>query len=99
MRESDIEAYLRRRVKETGGIHRKCVWQGRRGAPDDFCMWPLLGRHAWVECKRPKKSATIQQAKEHTRMRNAGCIVYDCNTLELVNSFIYRLTGKQPDER
>jgi hypothetical protein len=31
--------------------------------------------HPWVECKRPGKDATEAQAREHERMRAAGCVV------------------------
>ena len=38
MRESEVEAYLVKRVKELGGDTRKMKWIGRRGAPDRFVM-------------------------------------------------------------
>lgn len=40
MRESQIENYLVRRVKELGGEVRKVKWIGRRGAPDRVVMLP-----------------------------------------------------------
>lgn len=99
MRESDIEGYLRKRVKETGGEHRKCTWSGRRGAPDDFCMWSLIGAHAWVECKRPGEQPTLQQEKEHRRLRGAGCRVFVVSSLTDVDLFILTMTGRKADER
>lgn len=42
MRESDIEDYLVKRVKELGGEVRKVRWIGRRGAPDRLVMLPPL---------------------------------------------------------
>ena len=38
MRESSIEDYLVRRVKELGGECRKVQWIGRKGAPDRVVM-------------------------------------------------------------
>lgn len=52
MKENVIEAYLRKRVKELGGVHRKVTYQGRNGALDDWCFFPD-GRLLIVECKRP----------------------------------------------
>ena len=40
MRESDIEDYLVKRVKELGGEVRKVKWLGRNGAPDRLVMLP-----------------------------------------------------------
>jgi len=40
VRESTIEAYLVKRVKELGGEVRKVSWQGRKGAPDRLVMLP-----------------------------------------------------------
>ncbi|MBA4315591.1 MAG: hypothetical protein C0422_09750 [Alcaligenaceae bacterium] len=40
MRESQIEKYLVKRVKELGGEVRKVQWIGRRGAPDRLVMLP-----------------------------------------------------------
>lgn len=41
MRESDIEKYLVKRVKELGGEVRKVKWVGRQGAPDRLVMLPF----------------------------------------------------------
>ena len=40
MRESQIEKYLVKRVKELGGEVRKVQWVGRRSAPDRLVMLP-----------------------------------------------------------
>lgn len=73
--EGKIVAYLCKRVKELGGITRKCEWSNRVGAPDQLVM--VLGRHFWVECKAPGKRPTLMQRREHDRMRElGGCRVY-----------------------
>ena len=43
MRESVIEKYLVKRVKELGGEVRKVKWIGRAGAPDRLVMLPSTG--------------------------------------------------------
>ena len=71
MRESEIEAYLKRRVRDVGGDVRKVMWIGRRGAPDRLVMLP--GRSAvYVELKAPGKTVTIAQTREHNRLRAFG---------------------------
>lgn len=86
MRESQIEAYLVKRVKELGGEVRKVKWIGRRSAPDRVVMLPARrltntldcawcnpkGVVLWVELKATGKKATRAQVREHERMRKMG---------------------------
>jgi len=82
LRESDIEKYLVKRVKELGGECRKIQFIGRPGAPDRLVMLPEeyfpvrhMLRHAltlWVELKAPGKKAEPHQLREHARMRKMG---------------------------
>jgi hypothetical protein len=88
MRESTIEDYLVKRVKERGGEVRKVTWQGRKGAPDRFVMLPprttgslakYIDRAIWVELKAEGLAALFphtpherQQHREHERMRAMG---------------------------
>ena len=79
MRESEIEAYLVKRVKELGGDTRKLKWIGRRGAPDRFVM--LYGGF-FVELKAPGKVLRVEQEKERTALNKAGIGVF------VVDSFV-----------
>lgn len=87
MRESDIEEYLVKRVKELGGECRKVRWIGRRGAPDRVVMLPndpRIGQWArtiWVELKAPGVKPRPHQDREHKRMRDMG------QDVEVVDSF------------
>lgn len=97
MRESDIEKYLVKRVKELGGEIRKVKWIGRQGAPDRLVMLPEVevgrfGDAIWVELKAPGKAATFpadaherKQAREHKRMRAMGQRVEVVDSLEGVD--------------
>lgn len=80
MKESQIEAYLVKRVKELGGECRKVQWIGRRGAPDRLVMLPsrwapcgvaLDPRSAiWVEIKNPETIKTFPaDAREKAQAR------------------------------
>lgn len=88
--EGRIEAYLKKRVTETGGEVRKLAWLGRRGAPDRFVWWrgPVF---AFVELKRPGGKATIGQKREHAKLRVGGFSVYVIDTHEGVDAFIIEM--------
>ncbi|MCQ9146117.1 hypothetical protein [Ochrobactrum sp. BTU2] len=58
-------------AKRAGFLHRKVVYQGRRGAGDDWYFGPN-GRLIIVEHKRPGKEPSEQQAREHKRLRALG---------------------------
>lgn len=87
MRESVIEAYLAKRVKELDGEIRKAQWIGRRGAPDRRVMLP--GRlPIWVELKAPGEKPTAQQIREHNRMRRLGELVEVVDSIESVEELL-----------
>ena len=92
--EGKIEAYLRRRVLETGGRIRKLSWIGRRGAPDRLIWWPGP-RLAFVELKAPGKKATPQQAREHDRLRADGFSVLVVDTPEGAEAAVAAVRGGQ----
>ena len=102
MRESQIEAYLVKRVKALGGEVRKVQWVGRRGAPDRLVMLP----HArcdetgcykfpvrpygaiWVELKAPGVKPESHQLREHKRMRAMGQRVVVIDSIEGVDALL-----------
>ena len=94
MRESDIEKYLVRRVKELGGEVRKVKWIGRIGAPDRLVMLPerLLDEGypatMWVELKAPGEKARPSQVREHERMRAMGQHVVVVDSIEGVDALL-----------
>lgn len=99
MRESKIREALDARVRAYGGETRAVTWLGRKNAPDVLCLFPedsaygeRIGgaayNHPWVETKRPKKSVTAAQAREHSRMREAGCVVLVITTLEELDAWL-----------
>lgn len=92
MRESEIESYFKRRVKEEGGEVRKLQWVNHRGATDQLAM--LNGPH-FVELKAPGKKPEPHQAREHERMRKHGLKVYVIDTLEGVDLFIKEITSNE----
>ena len=97
MRESEIEKYLVKRVKELGGEVRKVKWIGRRGAPDRLVMFPVTnqkfiggmwGTTLWVELKATGKVAEPHQLREHIRMRAVGQRVVVIASIEGVDALL-----------
>ncbi len=91
MREREVETYFKTRVKAAGGLARKFVSPGRVGVPDQICGFPGE-RFAFVELKRPSKSAEDHQAREHARWRALGFYVVVIDTKEGVDRFIQFMT-------
>lgn len=83
LKERQIESYLIRRVILLGGEVRKLKYIGRRSATDRLILLP--GRHIFVELKKPTFKASACQAREHRKLRWAGCEVHLIDTLEKIN--------------
>lgn len=86
MRESTIEDYLDRRVREEGGETRKVTWLGRRNAPDRRVMLSRAGFPCWVELKAPGETPRVGQKREHQRLRELGEIVHVIDSFEGVDA-------------
>lgn len=85
--EGKVQAYLRKRITEAGGHHRKLEWTGRRGAPDLFVWWD--GPHVWfVEVKSQKGRLSALQSAEIARLRASGFRVRVVSSVEEADAFI-----------
>lgn len=95
IRESDVEKYLKQRVKELGGKTRKVKWLDRRGAPDQLVMLPEIksrgpagtipSERFLVEVKRPGGVVEPHQLREHKLLRSYGWrveVVYDFHDVD-----------------
>ena len=91
MRESQVEAYLVKRVKEAGGTTRKLRWLCRNGAPDRVVMFKG-GTLVFVEVKRPGGRVRLEQKLEHDDLRAMGQQVMIVETLEAVDELIHAKT-------
>ena len=92
MRESTVEAHLRKRATAAGALVRKMIWPGHRGAPDRLVIWAEgLGRHSrvdFVELKAPGKKPDPHQVREHDKLRALGCAVFTLDSIEAVDKYI-----------
>lgn len=87
MRESEIEKYLVKRVKELGGEVRKIKFLDRRGCPDRLVLLP--SSEPWfIELKAPGKKLEKHQKREHKRLSSAGALVKTIDTIDGVNWFL-----------
>jgi hypothetical protein len=90
MRESQIETYLRREVKNLGGCAYKFTSPQRVNVPDRIVLLPG-GRIVFVELKAPGKKPTAGQLREHKRLRDLGFQVDVIDTKEGVDEWIAKL--------
>ena len=101
MRESDVEKHLRKQVIAKGGLIRKMIWPGHRGAPDRLVIWPVgpyagarfQNRINFVELKAPGKKPDPHQDREQAKLRAAGCSVFTLDSIEAVDQYIAERTS------
>lgn len=85
-RESSIESYFVRKVREAGGIARKLTRM--KDWPDRIVVWPCYGLHL-VELKRPKGGRYSEgQIQLHMKLKVMGVTVYKVNTREMADSYV-----------
>lgn len=87
MRERDIEAYLRDRVKASGGWAPKWVSPGNNGVPDRIVIMPG-GRIVFVELKAPGAKPRPLQLAQHRTLQNLGCDVRVIDSKEQVDRLV-----------
>lgn len=80
IRERDIEKRAVDIAKKAGWLCYKWVSPSQRGVPDRIFIKD--GRIVFVEFKAPAKRPTQLQAQIIRRLRDAGCEVYVCDTVE-----------------
>ena len=95
--EGKLREKLKARVEAYGGEIRAVSWLGRSNAPDVLCLFaaghdwftgsPKDGTHVFVETKGTKKVSEAQ-LREHERMRDAGCQVILCRSLEELDAWL-----------
>ena len=86
MRERDIEQYLVKRARESGGKAYKWVSPGNDGVPDRIVIFP--GRIIFVELKAPGKKPTPLQLARHRELAGFGLEVLVIDSKEDVDRLI-----------
>ncbi|NLO91362.1 MAG: VRR-NUC domain-containing protein [Elusimicrobia bacterium] len=87
MREKIVEAYLRDRVKEAGGVAYKFVSPGNAGVPDRIVLLPG-GRIAFAELKAPGKEPTALQKAQQRKLKALGFEVAVIDSKQGVDEFM-----------
>ncbi|NOP79610.1 VRR-NUC domain-containing protein [Bacillus paranthracis] len=87
MRESEVESYLAKKVKQIGGLAPKWVSPGQRGVPDRIVILHN-GITLYVEVKAPGKKLAPLQELWAKRLTKLGHRAYMIDTKEGVDSFI-----------
>lgn len=91
MRERDIEAYLRDRVKAVGGWAPKWTSPGNSGVPDRIVFLPG-GHSVLVELKAPGEKPRPLQLNQHKRLRELGQDVRVIDSKEQVDALLQELS-------
>lgn len=88
--EREVEAYLRTRVEQAGGLCVKFLPDLMRGMPDRVVILPG-GVLVWVETKKPKggRVSEIQEFR-HRTLRALGQAVEVCWTKEDADRIVAR---------
>ena len=86
MREKDIEQYLVKRARESGGKAYKWVSPGNDGVPDRIVIFP--GCIIFVELKAPGKKPTLLQLARHRELAGFGLEVLVIDSKEDVDRLV-----------
>lgn len=88
-RESSIERYFVKQVREHGGQSRKL--RGQPNDPDRLVIWPAAFGPAavhFVELKRPGAKPRKGQRRELERLNSWGCTALYLDTRELIDVYV-----------
>lgn len=89
-----VEAYLKKRVLEAGGMTRKWVSPGHVGVPDQIVIWTFGGSSRFtaefdlIETKATNGVLKSHQVREHQRLRRLGCRVFTLYTKKQVDAYV-----------
>lgn len=89
-REKSLEAYLRRRVLEHGGLCYKWTAPGQTGVPDRICVFPG-GRIVFAETKTADGRLTAIQRVVHNKLFSRGCVTCVIRSREDVDAMLLRI--------
>lgn len=89
MIESEVEKYLRIKIKSIGGLCYKWVSPGNSGVPDRIVIYDGI---VWfVELKRPNAKPRASQIACHDKLRSKGVKVSVLDSIDEVDDFIEEL--------
>ncbi len=91
--EKTVEAYLRRRVKEAGGLALKLVCPGWAGVPDRLVLMPGA-RVYFAETKDLGKKPKPRQRYVHDRLRDMGFLVFVPDSKQAVDDMLAHILGE-----
>jgi len=92
VKESSVEEYLRKKVKELGGKAYKFVSPGNAGVPDRLVCLPN-GKVVFIELKAPGEKPTPLQLKKHRELQQLGQTVYVIDSKAAVDEWLQSCYG------
>ena len=87
MREKDVEQWLFKAVRQSGGLAMKFVSPGFNGVPDRLLLFPG-GRLAFCEVKAPGERPRPLQVHRMEQLRKLGFRVYVVDSVEKIGAMI-----------
>lgn len=90
MSEKKVEAYLKKRVEELGGLCLKFVSPSRRGVPDRICI-SASGFTYYVELKFGNNSLSPTQKLFKLELEKRGVDLHVLNSKQQVDTFIQEI--------
>ena len=90
MLEKEIEAAVKRYAESCGWLTRKWTSPNHAFVPDQIFIAPG-GRVIFIEFKRTGAKPTAGQEREHSRLRQQGCLVYVVDSVEQGKQIIDKL--------
>ncbi len=87
MQEANVEKYLKRYVKDKGGLCLKFISASMRGLPDRIVILPQ-GKIFFVELKAKGKKPRPEQTRVHKLFSSLGVKVYTADSKEKVRSVV-----------
>lgn len=85
--EKEVEAMLRKRVNNIGGLFYKFVSPGNNGVPDRIAVLPG-GKVYFIELKKDGETPRKLQVWQQNRLRRLGCDVRTVEGMDEARQFI-----------
>ncbi|NLK23265.1 MAG: VRR-NUC domain-containing protein [Clostridiales bacterium] len=87
MRESTVESFLNKKVKEKKGLSLKFVSPGLDGVPDRIILL-RNGKIAFAEIKASGKKLRIMQLKRKAQIESLGFKVFVIDNIEMIEGVL-----------
>lgn len=89
--ENEIESWMQKEVKASGGIFFKFTSPANSGVPDRILIHPALKRTTFIELKAPGKKPRPLQVSVHRNLKAHGADVFVIDSRESAKTLLETL--------